>query len=111
MSTKPSLLHFATGVSGVIYPPFVLRRLKEVGTGFISVCPNADDVWLHAIALRAGVKIRQLWERPLRFPFTPGTQDMGLYHSNVLLDRNDDQLRMMYTYDDLQRLKGASVEI
>lgn len=111
ISTKPSLLNFATGVSGVIYPPFFLRRLKEIGAGFVSVCPNADDVWLHATALRGGVKIRQLWERQLRFPFSPGTQDMGLYHSNVLLDRNDDQIRLIYTSEDLKRLKAAASDI
>lgn len=109
-STKPSLLHFATGVSGVIYPPFFLRQLKEVGAGFIQGCPNSDDIWLHATALRAGVKIRQLWERQLRFPFSPGTQDMGLYHSNVLNDRNDDQIRATYNSDDLRRLKAAASE-
>lgn len=106
-ATTPSLLHFATGVSGVIYPPHFLRRLKEAGAGFTHICPNADDVWLHVNALRAGVKIRQLWERQLRFPFSPETQGMGLYHSNVLLDRNDDQIRMSYTSDDLERLKAA----
>lgn len=110
MATTPSLLHFATGVSGVIYPPFFLKRLKEVGAGFIHGCPASDDIWLHATALRAGVKIRQLWERQLRFPFSPGTQGMGLYHSNVLLDRNDDQIRATYTSDDLGRLTTAASE-
>ena len=108
MSTKPSLLHFATGVSGVIYPPFFLRLLKEVGSGFIHSCPKSDDIWLHANALQAGITIRQLWERQLRFPFSPETQDVGLYHSNVLLDRNDDQIRGTYTSEDLRRLKAAA---
>lgn len=109
-STKPSLLHFATGVSGAIYPPSFLRRLKDAGSGFTHVCPKADDTWLHANALRAGVKTRQVWERQLRFPFSPGTQGMGLYHSNVLLDQNDDQIRMTYTRDDLARLASATYE-
>lgn len=109
-SIRPSVLHFATGVSGVIYPPFFLRQLKEAGAGFIHICPKSDDIWLHVNALRAGVKIRQLWERQLRFPFSPGTQGMGLYHSNVLLDHNDDQIRMTYTTDDLRHLKAAVIE-
>jgi hypothetical protein len=110
MSTRPSLLHFATGVSGVIYPPSFLRHLKDAGSSFLYVCPKADDTWLHANALRAGIKTRQIWERQLRFPFSPGTQSMGLYHSNVLLDQNDDQIRMTYTPDDLARLRAATYD-
>jgi hypothetical protein len=110
VSAIPSLLHFATGVSGAMYPPSFLKWLKEAGAGFTQVCPKADDTWLHANAVRAGVKIRQIWERPLRFPFSPGTQNMGLYHNNVLLDQNDTQIRMTYTSDDLERLRSATSE-
>ncbi|WP_158941318.1 glycosyltransferase family 2 protein [Granulicella sp. S190] len=108
-STDPSFLHFATGVSGCIYPPSLLKKLKAAGSEFMQLCPKADDVWLHANALRAGMKTRQIWNRPLRFPFVPGTQDSGLYHSNVLQSRNDDQIRKTYTEHDLGELKSAAV--
>jgi hypothetical protein len=74
----------------------------------MQLCPKADDVWLHANALRAGNKIRQVWTRPLRFPFAPGTQDGGLYHSNVILARNDDQIRNTYTAADVTLLENAA---
>lgn len=107
-STDPSLLHFATGVSGCIYSPSLLRQLKAAGTEFLQSCPKADDVWLHVHALRAGMKTRQIWDRPLRFPFVPGTQDIGLYHSNVLQAGNDEQIEKTYTVQDIQILREAA---
>jgi hypothetical protein len=107
-STEPDFLHFATGVSGCIYPPSLLRRLKLAGTEFLQYCPKADDVWLHANALRAGMKTRQIWSRPLRFPFVPGTQDSGLYHHNVILSRNDEQIQGTYTAKDIALLEDAA---
>lgn len=107
-STEPELLHFATGVSGCIYPPSLLKRLKLAGSEFLHTCPKADDVWLHVNALRAGMKTRQIWNRSLRFPFVPGTQGSGLYHSNVLLARNDEQIRNTYTAEDIALLEESA---
>ena len=107
-TTEPSFLHFATGVSGCIYPPSLLWRLKLAGSEFVQLCPKADDVWLHVNALRAGMRTRQVWDRPLRFPFVPGTQGSGLYHSNVLLAGNDEQIRNSYTASDIAALVAAA---
>ena len=107
-STNPSFLHFATGVSGCIYPLRLLHSLKDAGSEFLRVCPKADDLWLHVNALRAGIMSRQVWSRPLRFPFVPGTQSGGLYHSNVILARNDGQIRDTYTASDIAQLEEIS---
>jgi len=106
----PSFLNFGTGVSGCIYPPTLLERLKLAGTEFLQLCPKADDVWLHVNALRAGMQTRQILDRPLRFPFVPGTQGSGLYHSNVLLSRNDEQIRNTYKASDIAALEAASTK-
>jgi hypothetical protein len=105
-SPEADFLHFGTGVSGCIYPMSLLKRLKVAGAEFMQLCPKADDVWLHVNALRAGMKTRQIWGRPLRFPFVPGTQGSGLYHSNVLLARNDEQIRSTYTAEDIAVLEA-----
>jgi len=107
---EASYLNFGTGVSGCIYPPALLERLKLAGTEFLQLCPKADDVWLQVNALRAGMQTRQIWDRPLRFPFVPGTQGSGLYHSNVLLARNDEQIRSTYTASDIAALEAASTQ-
>jgi hypothetical protein len=107
-STSPSFLHFATGVSGCIYPPSLLKKLKNAGSEFLQLCPKADDVWLHVNAVRAGIKIRQIRNRPLRFPIVPGTQESGLYHSNFLLARNDEQIGKTYTAGDIAFLESTA---
>jgi hypothetical protein len=106
-SSKPSFLHFAAGSSGCIYPPGFLRALKAAGRGFEQQCPKADDVWLHANAIRAGFMISQIRRRPLELPFVPETQDIGLYHSNVGLGQNDIQIKNTYTSDDVDTLVSS----
>jgi hypothetical protein len=110
-SSEAEFLHFATGVSGCIYPMSLLKRLKLAGSEFMQLCPKADDAWLHVNALRAGMKTRQIWSRPLRFPFVPGTQSSGLYHSNVLLARNDEQIRSTYTAGDIAVLEAGEASL
>lgn len=105
-STSPSFLHFATGTSGCIYPPSLQKQLKLAGPEFLDCCPKADDVWLHVNAVRAGIKIRQVCNRPLRFPVVPGTQQVGLYRDNCSLERNDEHIRKTYTTADIALLES-----
>lgn len=103
-STEPSACHFATGVSGCIYPPALLKSIREAGTDFLGVCPQADDVWLHVNALRAGFEIKQLGKWPLTFTFVPGTQKGGISFSNVELAQNDIQIGNTYGSADIAML-------
>ena len=45
-TTEASESVFATGVSGVAYPPELLGALRDRGDVFAQVCPRADDYWL-----------------------------------------------------------------
>lgn len=90
--TAPSFAHFGTGVSGQILPPRLLDRLREAGEEFLELSPRADDVWLHAVAVRAGVRTAQIDDESRNFPFVPATQASGLYVTNVAGGENDAQL-------------------
>jgi len=107
LSSQPSYLHFPTGVSGCIYPKRLQEALKSEGKHFLETCPKADDVWIHVNAIRAGVKVRQIRNRPLRFPFIPGTQGSGLYHNNVFESGNDVQIHKTYSKDDISTLQAC----
>jgi hypothetical protein len=79
---------FATGVSGVAYPPQLLTVLREQGDSFLSVCPRADDYWLHFAAAASDTPVRQVsdvaadwW--PLRIA------PSGLWIENVKKTAND----------------------
>lgn len=71
-TSMPSSEVFSTGVSGVAYPPRLLRTLRDRGDEFMNVCPAADDFWLHYAAVATGIPIRQVrdtaaqwWEMPV----------------------------------------------
>jgi hypothetical protein len=102
-STEPSRKHLLNGVSGVIYPPRLLAALKTAGTAFEQCCPKADDIWLHATALRAGFKVQQIGKRAIHFPMIPGSQDVALYFHNAATE-NDIQIAKTYTQSEIQRI-------
>ena len=106
-TTEPSLTHFATGVSGIIYPPAMVSALLAAGTEFVEHCPRADDIWLHWIELRAGVPVRQLANRAVHFPFIPRTQQQTLVSENVAAGGNDRSLAGLYKPADIAVLREA----
>jgi hypothetical protein len=107
-SIEPSARHFATGVSGCIYPPEFLHLLKLAGSGFLECCPKADDIWLNVNVVRAGFKVKQIGPRSLNFPFIPGTQDRGLVRVNVGEGENDRQIARTLLPSDVERILSDS---
>ncbi|WP_314940316.1 glycosyltransferase [Corynebacterium durum] len=108
-TSQASLLHFATGVSGVLYPTsFIDYVVAQGDTEFIKQCPRADDVWLHVCALRSGHPIRQVYAKPRHFAVVPSTQVGALVVGNTLMGGNDEQIRRVYTNEDIAALVAAS---
>lgn len=102
--TNPGFNNFALGVSGVIYPPDMLAELRQRGDQFLDICPGADDIWLHWVALRAGFRVRQVGKTPRHFPMIPGSQTTALSTANVGLHRNDQWIRALYATSDVMAL-------
>ena len=108
-TSQASLLHFATGVSGVLYPTsFIDYVVAQGDTEFIEQCPRADDVWLHVCALRSGHPVRQVYAKPRHFAVVPSTQVGALVVGNTLMGGNDEQIRRVYTNEDIAALVAAS---
>ncbi|CAD5991107.1 hypothetical protein [Agreia sp. COWG] len=104
--TLPHPRNVPLGVSGVIYPPRMLERLRELGEAFVPLVPSTDDLWLHAVALRAGIEVRQLNSRPVHFLTVPGSQQLSLAATNVSGSGNDRAVARLYTRGDLQLIEG-----
>ena len=109
-SSEPSLKHFATAGLRCIYPPELLRALKNAGALLSNVAPKADDIWLHVQALRAGFKVRQIVSKARHFPVLPGTQKQSLQFSNASGHNagNDRQALLTYRESDLKTLRDNS---
>lgn len=92
---------FATGHSGVLYPPAMLDALRDAGTAFTACAPHADDVWLHAMALRSDTTVRPVTSGLTTYRSVPGTQLNGLRRRNVLGGGNDRQIAATYRPDEV----------
>lgn len=102
--TDPSFAHFGTGVSGQILPPPLLNALHQEGTAFLERSPRADDVWINAVAVRAGIRTAQVEPVSQNFPFVPATQAYGLYQTNVAGGENDAQLARSLDAESVRRI-------
>ncbi len=106
-TTEPSHRHFSIGMAGALFPAAVLQELRQRGDSFRQSCPRADDIWLNAQALRVGAKVQQVHSAPEYFMLLPGTQNMGLLHSNFE-GGNDTALRAVYETTDLTHLERTN---
>lgn len=105
-SDTPSFRYFGTTVSGQLYPPSFLNFVRRQGTAFLEVAPMQDDVWLHHLAITAGVRTVQVTPEAVLFPWVPGTQASGLFWTNVLGGQNDVQIAATYTPQDIDRMRA-----
>ncbi|QDH92826.1 glycosyltransferase [Gordonia phage Bakery] len=88
-SATSSYNHFATGVSGVLYDQTMIELLRRSGTKFTEVCPRADDIWLHFVAVSSGIGVRQVSERAAEFWPRLRTTEHALAHGNTAGGGND----------------------
>ena len=107
-TSRPSSRTFATGVSGVIYPPGMLRMLRDRKLEFTTKSLRADDVWLHYLAVENDVPIRQIRPRGRHFPVVVSAQVVKLQHDNIAGLGNDRQIDATYSEAALARLTGPT---
>jgi len=106
-NTNAAAHHFALGVGGVLYPHSMVTALLERGTSFVLTAPKNDDIWLHATAVESNHLIRQITDR-FRWPLhIPGTQAVGLKHTNHLPDGNDKTVQLAYSSHALEVIRSA----
>ena len=107
-TTTPSILNFATGVSGVIYPAAFQRELKSAGEAFMDCAPKADDVWLHAMAVRGSWPVHQIYAKAIHFEEVRANRQIALHTQNVGLGGNDLQISKTYSVQELEKLRQAN---
>lgn len=97
---KNSFQLFATGVGGILYPPHCLSEEVFNQEIFTSICPTADDVWFHAMALKNGTRIIKVPTRSADgcdYIMNEDVQDIGLCNINVGQEgHNDIQIKAVY---------------
>ena len=91
LGVKPSFNNFLTGVGGVLYPPNVLYKDVFDEEKFKRLAPMADDIWFWAMAVLNGTKINVIKNNIPSLEYIEGTQENGLYVTNIT--KNDEQLQ------------------
>lgn len=97
---------FPTGAGGVLYPPGSLDPEVTNREAFQELAPYADDIWLKAMSLKQGTISRVVGYKPIRIlTSTPRTQKFSALRAiNIDDNKNDTQLKAVFTYYDLYKL-------
>jgi hypothetical protein len=106
-SPEPSMLHLATGVSGILYPVAFQSVMRDAGDEFLAKAPRGDDLWLHFLAITHGFPIAQVSEVSADFATIPGTGATSLFAVNVAGGGNDTQIAATYTPAAIRVLRDA----
>jgi hypothetical protein len=67
-TTASSFVALAIGVSGILYPPAMLAALRAEGEAFRDAAPYGSDIWVSAVAVRAGIRTWQIRRTSDDFP-------------------------------------------
>lgn len=96
---QPSVLNFPTGSGGILYTSDLIDREVLNEEVFLRLAPTADDVWFKAMTLRKGIACEQIkLECPFRdkFVFLDAMDDMALANSNLIHNKNDEQISAVF---------------
>lgn len=100
-SHPPSFNNFPTSGGGCLFPPNSLHDDVLDVSKFQSLCPNGDDIWFWAMAVKKGTKIN-VPEAGFTLHFVEGTQNVALWKENVNGGENDRALsRILETYPEI----------
>jgi hypothetical protein len=99
-----NILNFFIGFGGILYPPGSLSSEVLNESVFSDICQTADDVWLNAMALLNGTRIKKVLPRHYLgkdFLVNESVQDTALYLKNANHTtgecQNDPQITAVYS--------------
>lgn len=95
-TSPPSYLNFLTGVGGILYPAGILYKDVLRQDLFIKFCSHTDDIWFWAMAVLNGIKINIVENSISNVNLVPDTQEVALYHDNMLNGNNDVSLKNVF---------------
>lgn len=111
-----SFLNIATGAGGILYPPRSLYKDVCRHELFLSLCPNADDIWFYVMAVLQKTKTKRVkngYSRALDFDYIFSGEYRAipkLADLNVAKNKNDLQLKNVLEYygiyDSFYRICG-----
>ena len=107
---RPSMQFCATGVGGVLYPTGLFSQVKELldAETIKRTCLYEDDLWLKAMEMIAGIPV-VVAEKFKGLNYTPGSQDIGLWHKNI--EHSESQKQLLQIQKEIDRRYGKNTFI
>ena len=87
-SPKPSYLNFLTSGGGVLFPPNSLYKDVLNEELFLSLAPNADDIWFWAMTVLNGTKIISPKDSVKKITYLNPERERGLTGGTTLFSTN-----------------------
>ena len=87
-SPKPSYLNFLTSGGGVLFPPNSLYKDVLNEGLFLSLAPNADDIWFWAMTVLNGTKIISPKDSVKKITYLNPERERGLTGETTLFSTN-----------------------
>lgn len=87
-SPKPSYLNFLTSGGGVLFPPNSLYKDVLNEELFLSLAPNADDIWFWAMTVLNGTKIISPKKSVKKITYINPERERGLTGETTLFSTN-----------------------
>lgn len=84
---------FPTSGAGALYPPHSLHKDVLDEEKFMRLCPQADDIWFWAMAVKNDFPIKVVENNISKLNYIDGTQETALWQNNVIGGQNDIQLQ------------------
>lgn len=98
-------LIFLTTGAGTLFPAgLIVPEIYETDQ-CLSICPNADDVWVNFMSIKYGIKRRKVSDdRPFRNRFVEidSAQEVALNQTNVHDNQNDVQIKTVIDTFDIK---------
>lgn len=98
---------FPTGAGAILYPPHCFHEDVTNEQLFLSLAPNADDIWFKTMTLlnkRMSKILPQTNKKFTSLEYIDGTQENALYHKNVGECLNDKYLENVFNHYQLNIL-------
>lgn len=97
---KPRMDLFATGVGGVLYPPYLLEKTNVLDiASILKYSVDNDDIWLKFCELEAGIPVVKV--KCGMYGQIPGTQEIALSHRNVTTNLNDEIINRLIAIKEI----------
>lgn len=99
---------FATNGAGTLYPPHSMPAETFNKPAIMGLCPNADDLWLKVMQIKAGIPVVASTDDQL-LNYVPGTQGQAaLTHENIDRGGNDVVLPRIVSFVQARRWLESS---